>query len=171
MRHHPCMRHHHRRPLARRTIPARSRARVFRLHSGLSQRGVASNLRGQRGRESMDSALDPEQLLLISRLASADACATTLEVIYLGLTQAFVEDLDLLPVNVDVPTSSAVVFTATRAVCRKHVLTAYENRLPGNRHPREARDGRWRFEAGCRGWRRADPLGGPGRWRCETAQW
>lgn len=41
------------------------------------------------------------------------------------LTQAFIADLDRLPVDVDVP-ASATVFTATQALCRKHGLTAYD---------------------------------------------
>lgn len=42
------------------------------------------------------------------------------------LTQAFLEDLDRLPVDVDVPASSAIVFQATQGLCRKHRLTAYD---------------------------------------------
>jgi predicted nucleic acid-binding protein len=42
------------------------------------------------------------------------------------LTQAFIEDLDRLPVDVDVPATSAIVFNATQALCRKHGLTAYD---------------------------------------------
>jgi predicted nucleic acid-binding protein len=42
------------------------------------------------------------------------------------LTQSFIEDLDRLPVDVDVPASSAVIFNATQALCRKHRLTAYD---------------------------------------------
>jgi len=43
-----------------------------------------------------------------------------------ALTQAFLDDLDRLPVDVDVPPSSATVFTATQSLCRKHGLTAYD---------------------------------------------
>lgn len=42
------------------------------------------------------------------------------------LTQAFIEDLDLLPVDLDVPASSDVVFNTTQTLCRKHGLTAYD---------------------------------------------
>ena len=42
------------------------------------------------------------------------------------LTQAFIEDLDRLPVDIDLPTSSAVVFNTTQSLCRKHGLTAYD---------------------------------------------
>ena len=42
------------------------------------------------------------------------------------LTQSFIEDLDRLPVDVDIPASSAVIFSATQALCRKHRLTAYD---------------------------------------------
>jgi predicted nucleic acid-binding protein len=42
------------------------------------------------------------------------------------LTQAFLNDLDRLPVDVDAPASSAVVFQTTQALCRKHRLTAYD---------------------------------------------
>ncbi len=42
------------------------------------------------------------------------------------LTRAFIEDLDRLPVDVDVPATSAIVFTDTQALCRKHRLTAYD---------------------------------------------
>jgi predicted nucleic acid-binding protein len=42
------------------------------------------------------------------------------------LTQAFINDLDRLPVNVDLPPTSAIVFNATQALCRKHGLTAYD---------------------------------------------
>ena len=40
------------------------------------------------------------------------------------LTQAFIDDLD--PLDVDVPATSAIVFNATQALCRKHGLTAYD---------------------------------------------
>lgn len=42
------------------------------------------------------------------------------------LTQAFLDDLDRLPVDVDLPASSLTVFTTTQALCRKHGLTAYD---------------------------------------------
>lgn len=42
------------------------------------------------------------------------------------LTRAFLEDLDRLPVDMDLPTRSAVVFNATQVLCRKHGLTAYD---------------------------------------------
>ncbi len=42
------------------------------------------------------------------------------------LTQAFLDDLDRLPVDVDVPASSTIVFKTTQALCRKHGLTAYD---------------------------------------------
>jgi len=42
------------------------------------------------------------------------------------LTRAFIDDLDRLPVDMDLPASSAVVFNATQALCRKHGLTAYD---------------------------------------------
>ncbi len=42
------------------------------------------------------------------------------------LTQAFIDDLDRLPVDVDLPATSAIVFNATQALCRKHGLTAYD---------------------------------------------
>jgi predicted nucleic acid-binding protein len=41
------------------------------------------------------------------------------------LTQAFIDDLDRLAVDIDSP-GSATVFTATQALCRKHGLTAYD---------------------------------------------
>jgi predicted nucleic acid-binding protein len=41
------------------------------------------------------------------------------------LTQAFIEDLDRLPVDVDIP-SSAVVFNSVQGLSRKHSLTAYD---------------------------------------------
>jgi hypothetical protein len=40
------------------------------------------------------------------------------------LTQAFLDDLDRLPVDVDPPGSATVVFQTTQALCRKHRLTA-----------------------------------------------
>ena len=42
------------------------------------------------------------------------------------LTRAFIDDLDRLPVDMDLPASSAVVFNATQALCRKHGLMAYD---------------------------------------------
>jgi predicted nucleic acid-binding protein len=42
------------------------------------------------------------------------------------LTRAFIEDLDRLSVEVDAAADSAVVFTTTQALCRKHGLTAYD---------------------------------------------
>jgi predicted nucleic acid-binding protein len=42
------------------------------------------------------------------------------------LTQAFLDDLDRLPVDVDPPAGAAVVFKLTQALCRKHGLTAYD---------------------------------------------
>jgi len=41
------------------------------------------------------------------------------------LTQAFIDDLGRLPVDIDTP-SSAVVFNIVQALCRKHSLTAYD---------------------------------------------
>jgi predicted nucleic acid-binding protein len=41
------------------------------------------------------------------------------------LTQSFIDDLDRLPVDLDIP-SSAVVFNTVQALCRKHGLTAYD---------------------------------------------
>jgi predicted nucleic acid-binding protein len=41
------------------------------------------------------------------------------------LTQSFLNDLDRLPIDVDLPASSTV-FTATQALCREHGLTAYD---------------------------------------------
>ena len=42
------------------------------------------------------------------------------------LTQAFLDDLDRLPVDVDPPAGAAVVFKLTQPLCRKHGLTAYD---------------------------------------------
>jgi predicted nucleic acid-binding protein len=42
------------------------------------------------------------------------------------LTEHFLEDLDELPVDVDLPASGVVVFNTTQALCRKHGLTAYD---------------------------------------------
>ncbi|MEA3006956.1 MAG: hypothetical protein QOI94_2225, partial [Acidobacteriaceae bacterium] len=41
------------------------------------------------------------------------------------LTQSFIDDLDRLPVDLDIP-SSGVVFNTVQALCRKHGLTAYD---------------------------------------------
>ena len=40
-------------------------------------------------------------------------------------TQAFIDDLVRLPVDVDIPSSSAV-FNLVQALCRKHGLTPYD---------------------------------------------
>jgi predicted nucleic acid-binding protein len=40
-----------------------------------------------------------------------------------GTIQAFIEDLERLPVDIDI-SSSAVVFDSVQALCRKHGLTA-----------------------------------------------
>lgn len=42
------------------------------------------------------------------------------------LTQAFIVDLDRLPVDADSRATSVVVFATTQALCRKHGLTAYD---------------------------------------------
>jgi predicted nucleic acid-binding protein len=42
------------------------------------------------------------------------------------LTQAFIQDLNRLPIEVDDRATSSTVFTATQALCRKHGLTAYD---------------------------------------------
>jgi predicted nucleic acid-binding protein len=42
------------------------------------------------------------------------------------LTKAFIDDLERLPVDVDLPVSASIVFNATQALCRKHRLTAYD---------------------------------------------
>jgi predicted nucleic acid-binding protein len=42
------------------------------------------------------------------------------------LSQAFIDDLNRLPVDVDEDATSAVVFDVTQALCRKHGLTAYD---------------------------------------------
>jgi predicted nucleic acid-binding protein len=41
------------------------------------------------------------------------------------LTQSFIDDLDRLPVDLDIP-SSAVVFNTVQALCRRHSLTGYD---------------------------------------------
>jgi predicted nucleic acid-binding protein len=42
------------------------------------------------------------------------------------LTQAFIDDLNRLPTDVDEEATAAVVFETTQALCRKHGLTAYD---------------------------------------------
>jgi len=42
------------------------------------------------------------------------------------LIQAFVVDLDRLPVDVDHRATAAIVFGVTQSLCRKHGLTAYD---------------------------------------------
>ncbi len=42
------------------------------------------------------------------------------------LSQAFIDDLNRLPIDVDEGATSAVVFDVTQALCRKHGLTAYD---------------------------------------------
>jgi len=42
------------------------------------------------------------------------------------LTEAFIGDLDRLPVDIDAAVASAVVFKTTRGLCRKYGLTAYD---------------------------------------------
>jgi predicted nucleic acid-binding protein len=42
------------------------------------------------------------------------------------LTEHFLEDLDELPVDVDLPASGVVVFNTAQPLCRKHGLTAYD---------------------------------------------
>lgn len=42
------------------------------------------------------------------------------------LTQAFIADLDRLPVDADNRATSVIVFGTTQALCRKHGLTAYD---------------------------------------------
>lgn len=44
----------------------------------------------------------------------------------LELTQAFIADLDRLPVDADSRATSAIVFGKTQELCRKHGLTAYD---------------------------------------------
>lgn len=40
------------------------------------------------------------------------------------LTRAFLEDLNRLPIEVNLPATSANVFKETQSLCRKHALTA-----------------------------------------------
>jgi predicted nucleic acid-binding protein len=42
------------------------------------------------------------------------------------LSQAFLDDLNRLPVDVDEQATSAIVFDVTQALCRKHGLTSYD---------------------------------------------
>ncbi len=42
------------------------------------------------------------------------------------LTQAFIADLNRLPVDVDDGATRDIVFNTTQALCRKHGLTAYD---------------------------------------------
>jgi len=42
------------------------------------------------------------------------------------LTRSFLDDLDRLPLDVDLVPTSAIVFNVTQALCRKHGLTAYD---------------------------------------------
>ncbi len=42
------------------------------------------------------------------------------------LTQAFIDDLNRLPIDVDAQATSATVFDVTQSLCRKHRLTAYD---------------------------------------------
>ncbi len=42
------------------------------------------------------------------------------------LSQAFIDDLNRLPADVDEDATSAVVFDLTQALCRKHGLTAFD---------------------------------------------
>jgi predicted nucleic acid-binding protein len=42
------------------------------------------------------------------------------------LSQAFIDDLDRLPVDMDEHATAAIVFGATQSLCRKHGLTAYD---------------------------------------------
>jgi len=42
------------------------------------------------------------------------------------LTQAFIDDLNRLPVDADHDATSAIVFDVTQALCRKHGLTSYD---------------------------------------------
>jgi len=42
------------------------------------------------------------------------------------LTQAFIDDLNQLPIDVDEPANPATVFNVTQSLCRKHDLTAYD---------------------------------------------
>ena len=42
------------------------------------------------------------------------------------LTQAFIDDLNRLPADLDEDTTAEIVFDATQSLCRKHGLTAYD---------------------------------------------
>jgi predicted nucleic acid-binding protein len=42
------------------------------------------------------------------------------------LSQAFIADLNRLPVDVDDRATASIVFDATQSLCRKHGLTAYD---------------------------------------------
>jgi predicted nucleic acid-binding protein len=42
------------------------------------------------------------------------------------LMRAFLEDLNRLPIEVDLPGTPPIVFGETQSVCRKHGLTAYD---------------------------------------------
>jgi predicted nucleic acid-binding protein len=42
------------------------------------------------------------------------------------LIQAFIEELNAMPIDVDAHTTAATVFTVTHSLCRKHRLTAYD---------------------------------------------
>ena len=42
------------------------------------------------------------------------------------LTEAFRDDLDRLPIDIDLPASSLTVFKTTQELCRSHGLTAYD---------------------------------------------
>jgi predicted nucleic acid-binding protein len=42
------------------------------------------------------------------------------------LSQAFIDDLNRLPVDVDEHATSAIVFDVTQSLCRRHGLTAYD---------------------------------------------
>lgn len=45
----------------------------------------------------------------------------------LELTRAFIEDLNRLPIDVDLRITSANVFDETQSLCRRHGLTAYDS--------------------------------------------
>ena len=42
------------------------------------------------------------------------------------LSQAFLDDLNRLPIDVDAHATSAIVFGVSQTLCRKHGLTAYD---------------------------------------------
>jgi predicted nucleic acid-binding protein len=42
------------------------------------------------------------------------------------LIQAFLDELDRMPVDVDNGATASIVFSTTRSLCRKHGLTAYD---------------------------------------------